>query len=119
MKGCDIVKLIYLSQEAVDNIKIDFRKYRKHFKDETNEWFVQHFEKNGWMQESKIQCDEFSLDMDEDYDISDRKNVEVLYEALRDLSPSLAADERLWSGMYSVNFGIMLNIDEENEIEVE
>ena len=63
MKGCDIVKLIYLSQEAVDNIKIDFRKYRKHFKDETNEWFVQHFEKNGWMQESKIQCDEFSLDM--------------------------------------------------------
>lgn len=104
MKGCDIVKLIYLSQEAVDNIKIDFRKYRKHFKDETNEWFVQHFEKNGWMQESKIQCDEFSLDMDEDYDISDRKNVEVVYEALRDLSPSLAADERLWSGMLFCQF---------------
>ena len=38
-KGCDIVKLIYLSQEAVDDIKIDFRKYKKHFKDETNEWF--------------------------------------------------------------------------------
>lgn len=117
MKGCDIVKLIYLSQEAVNDIKIDFRKYRKHFKDETNEWFVQHFEKNGWMQESKIQCDEFSLDMDEDYDISDRKNVEVLYEALRDLSPSLAADERLWSGMLFCQFWDYVKYRRRKEIE--
>ena len=55
--------------------------------------------------------------MDEDYDISDRKNVEVLYEALRDLSPSLAADERLWSGMLFCQFWDYVKYRRRKEIE--
>lgn len=98
------MRLIYLSQEAIDDIKINYGKYKKHFMDESNEWFLERFKKNEWMHESKIQCEDITLNMDEDYNISDRKNVEILYDALRDLSPALASDERLWSGMLFCQF---------------
>lgn len=98
------MNLIYLSQEAIDDIKINYRKYEKHFQDENNEWFLEQFKKKDWMYESKIQCNDIALNMDEDYNISDRKNVEILYEALRNLSPALASDGRLWAGMLFCQF---------------
>ena len=85
-----MMKLIYLSQEAIDDIKINFNKYKKHFRDKGNEWFLDRFRKYDWMHESKVQCNDIKLNMDEDYNVSDRKNVEILYEALKDLSPVLA-----------------------------
>lgn len=93
------MNLIYLSQEAIDDIKINLKKYKKHFCDESNDWFLERFKKYEWIHESKIECKDFRLDMNEDYNISDGKNVEILYEALRNLSPALASDERLWAGM--------------------
>lgn len=98
------MNLIYLSQEAIDDIKINYDKYESHFRDENNEWFLERFKKNDWMHESKVQCSDITLDLDADYNISDRKNVEILYEALSDLSPSLASDERLWAGMLFCQF---------------
>lgn len=98
------MNLIYLSQEAIDDIKVNYAKYKTHFRDETNEWFVEKFKKNGWMHESKIQCSDIKLSKDADYNISDRKNVEIVYEALKDLSPALASDERLWAGMLFCQF---------------
>lgn len=93
------MKLMYLSQEAIDDIKINFRKYRKHFNDNTNKWFMKLFKDNDWIHESKIECPEFEMDYNQDYNISDRKNVEIVYEALKTLSPALASDERLWAGI--------------------
>ena len=89
----------YLSQEAINDIKANFSKYKKHFQDETNDWFISEFKKNGWLQDSEIHCDQISLNYDEDFNISDRKNVEILYSAMRNVSPALAADERLWAGL--------------------
>ena len=94
-----MITLQYLSQEAINDIKLNFSKYKKHFKDETNEWFLNEFNKHGWLKDSKIQCDDIELSYDEDYNVSDRKNVEILYSAMRNLSPSLAIDERLWAGL--------------------
>lgn len=111
------MKLVYLSQEAIDDIKINYGKYKNHFKDESNEWFLERFKKNGWMHESKIQCEDITLNMDEDYNVSDRKNVEILYEALRDLSPALAADERLWAGMLFCQFWSYVKYRRKKEIE--
>ena len=98
------MRLMYLSQEAIDDIKINYGKYKKHFLDETNEWFMKLFIKNGWVHESKIQCAEITLNKDEDYNVSDRKNIEILYDALMDLSPAIASDERLWAGMLFCHF---------------
>lgn len=44
-------------------------------------------------------CEDFTLNFDEDFNISDRKNIEILYESLKDLHPANAIDERLWAGM--------------------
>lgn len=93
------MRLMYLSQEAIDDIKMNFNKYKLHFTDDTNEWFMQEFKKNGWIRESKIECRDFELNYDEDFNVSDRKNIEIVYEALKDLSPVIATDERLWAGM--------------------
>lgn len=117
MKGCDMMKLIYLSQEAIDDIKINFNKYKKHFRDKGNEWFLDRFRKYDWMHESKVQCNDIKLNMDEDYNVSDRKNVEILYEALKDLSPVLASDERLWAGMLFCQFWDYVKYRRKEEIE--
>lgn len=111
------MRLVYLSQEAIDDIKINYGKYKKHFMDETNEWFLERFKKNDWMHESKIQCEDITLNMDEDYNVSDRKNVEILYEALKDLSPALASDERLWAGMLFCQFWEYVKYRRKVEIE--
>ena len=90
---------MYLSQAAIDDIKMNFNKYKSHFTDDTNEWFMKCFEQNGWIHESKIQCTDFDLNYDPDMNVSDRKNVEIIYEAMRNLNPANALDERLWSGI--------------------
>lgn len=95
---------MYLSQEAINDIKLNFDRYKDHFIDATNEWFRKEFEKNNWIHESKIQCTDFEMDYSEDYNISDRKNVEIVYDALRDLNPVFASDERLWAGMLFTQF---------------
>lgn len=34
------MQLMYLSQEAINDIKMNFKKYKSHFNDDTNEWFM-------------------------------------------------------------------------------
>ena len=93
------MKLMYISEEAINDIKTNFNKYKSHFTDTTNEWFMKQFEKNDWIHESKIECNEFEMNLDLDYNISDRKNVEIVFGAMSNLSPALASDERLWAGI--------------------
>lgn len=93
------MKLMYLTKEAIDDIKMNFEKYKSHFQDDTNAWFMDIFRKNGWIRESKIECEDFAMDYGDDYNSSDRKNIEIIYETLKELSPSIAVDERLWAGI--------------------
>lgn len=90
--------LPYLAQEAIDDIKMNFFKYRAHFSDPTPSWFIAVFEESGWWRNSKVRYDAIDLDMSEDFNTSDRRNIERVYSGLRGLSPALAADERLWAG---------------------
>ncbi|WP_024865629.1 DUF6339 family protein [Butyrivibrio sp. FCS014] len=91
--------LRYLDQKAIDDIKLNYDVYKDHFNDDTNRWFLSKFSEKGWLKESKIQCSDFGLVTEGDYAVTDRENVKILYEALKDLSPAIATDERLWAGM--------------------
>lgn len=91
--------LRFLSQDGIDDIKMNFAKYKNHFLDPTNYWFIKTFEENGWLKESKFQFDEVTLCKNEDFNISDRRNIEILYSGLQRLSPALASDERIWAGL--------------------
>lgn len=93
------MRLKYLSREAIDDIKTNFMQYRKHFTDSNAQWFVDLFERNGWLHDSKIECVDFTMNYDPDFSLSDRRNVEIVYEALKGLSPAVASDERLWAGV--------------------
>lgn len=93
------MRLKYLSVEAIDDIKVNFEQYKKHFTDSTSQWFMDLFERNGWIHDSKIECVDFAMNFDSDFSVSDRENVEIVYEALKDLRPVLASDERLWAGI--------------------
>ena len=93
------MKLMYLDQAGIDDLKINFSSYKSHFMDATNDWFINKFNENGWLKESKITCKDIELNYDSDFNVSDRKNVEIVYEALKDLKPSNALDERLWAGI--------------------
>lgn len=117
VKGCNNMVLSYLSQDAIDDIKINYGKYKKHFQDESNEWFIERFKNNDWIHESKIQCGDIRMNMDENFNISDRKNVEIIYDALRDLSPALASDERLWAGLLFNQFWNYVKYRRKEEIE--
>lgn len=93
------MQLQYLSQEAIDDIKINFSKYKGHFQDSTNQWFMKVFEENNWLKDTKITFNPIEFDMSPDYNLSDRRNIENAYEALGSLSPALASDERIWAGL--------------------
>ncbi len=93
------MNLSYLDRKAIDDLKINFSIYKNHFSDDTNAWFMNRFNENEWIHKSKIECNEFELDYNDDYNVSDRKNVEIIYESLKSLSPVNALDERLWAGM--------------------
>ncbi len=98
-KGCKSMNLMYLSQEAIDDIKMNYDFYKSHFTDKTNQWFMDYFKKKDWIHESKFTCKDLNLAMDENVNNSDTKNVRIVYEAMKDLSPSIALDERIWAGM--------------------
>lgn len=93
------MKLLYLDKEAINDLKMNFSDYKNHFSDQTNEWFLEKFGEKNWLHESKIQCRDFELNYDADFNRSDRENVKIIYEALKDLSSVNASDERLWAGV--------------------
>ena len=110
------MKLMYLDQAGINDLKLNYSSYKTHFTDETNDWFIKRFRENGWLKESKIQCNEFELNYDDDYNISDRKNIEIVYEALKDLKPANALDERLWAGMLFGQFWDYVKYRRNNEL---
>ena len=65
------MKLKILTDEMLTDLKGNFESYKHHYKDETNNWFLQHFNQNNGLIESKIECNDFILNTDDDYNISD------------------------------------------------
>ena len=94
------MKIYFLEQDAIDDIKTNYKKYSKHFLDENNTWFIDYFNKNNWLKEVKnLECEDILMDMNDDFNVSDTKNIKIVYDAMKKLSPAVATDERLWAGL--------------------
>lgn len=93
--------LEYMTRNKIDEIKSDFKHYANYYVQNDKEWFQEELAKNGELKESSIQCDEFILDdKTQNYNISDLKNIKILYDALKDrITLDMASDERLWAGL--------------------
>lgn len=100
--------IYFMKRDMVDQIKGDLMKYIPYYQNGDKEGFKRDVLGEEGLALSKIQCNDFILDMtknsDEpiqgDYDISDLKNIKIMYNNLKNIiSLYVACDERLWAGM--------------------
>jgi hypothetical protein len=93
------MQLEFITRECLDDLKANFKTYKKHYVDDNEKWFSQYFENMNGIKKSKYSCDSLELDLDDDFNVSDLKNIKILHSALIDLPLEIASDERLWSGL--------------------
>lgn len=99
------MKIKFLTEEGIDNLKeILISTYGKHLLDENSDFFLEDFFKRGWLKESKFEFPDVEFDMNPDYNISDSKNIKILYDNMKTLPPAIAADERVWVGLSFSSF---------------
>lgn len=91
--------MLFLSTEGIEDFKIHFDSYAKHYEDPTNQWFIDHWTKLGHLQKSKLDMPEINFRYADDMTTVDKDNVIAIHSGLRFLTPSQASDERLWAGL--------------------
>ena len=91
--------LQYMKQETMDDLLLNYDEYKIHYEKEDREWFSQHFNENNSLMEYVKDFPEFTMDKDENFNVSDLKNIRIVYDALKELPLSVACDARLWTGL--------------------
>nr|WP_289036860.1 DUF6339 family protein [uncultured Allobacillus sp.] len=98
------MKLKYISEEALQDLKFNHQAYERHYFEMNDQWFNEYFNQSGYVIESNIEFKMPELNLSQDYIISDQKNVKEIYEALSHLTPVQATQERLWTGLALLQF---------------
>ena len=93
------MRLQYLTQDTLDDLKNNFDTYKKHYANNDKQWFADYFTASNGLLDSKIECENFSLITSGDFETTDLENIKALYSSLKDLSVVNATDERLWAGL--------------------
>lgn len=83
----------------MDDLLLNYDEYKVHYEKEDREWFSQHFNENNSLMEYAKDFPEFTMDKDENFNVSDLKNIRIVYDALKELPLSVACDARLWTGL--------------------
>lgn len=92
--------IYFMKQDALDYLKSNMNElYTHYYSDETNEWINENYGQDAFSVFKEIPDLELaSLDGSSAGEI-DFSNISKVYLALKDLSESQAADERLWAGL--------------------
>jgi hypothetical protein len=93
------MKIKFLSEETLLDLRTNYSSYKSHYYKNNKDWFIEYFNEEGRVLESKIDFELPPLHLDDDYSQSDRKNVKEIYESLKHLSVAQATQERLWAGL--------------------
>jgi hypothetical protein len=93
------LKLQFISDETLVDLRTNYEAYRSNYYEKNNEWFDSYFKKEGRVLESSIEFEKPVLYISEDYAVSDKENVKILYDSLKHLTVSQATQERLWAGL--------------------
>ena len=103
----------FLKEDCLTALKANIAGNLKHYSEPTNDWVYEFFDGENPFQEYKFQIDDFQFDMEisEEYSQSrqDVENVIRLYSAMKNLSDTQAADERLWAGVAHDDFWPYMN----------
>lgn len=115
-----MMKINYLTNDAIDYLKVHLaHDLKSHILDAEPSFFMKLFKENGWIKESKYElADNMDrLSFDSNYNISDSINLRVVYDSLRDLPPTVAADERIWAGLSFSDFWSFIQYRRHEELE--
>jgi Family of unknown function (DUF6339) len=98
------MKLTFISEGTLRDLKINNKAFLKHYYKKDEEWFTKYFNNQGKTLTSKIEFEMPELSYHEDYSISDRENVKAVYSALKHMPVLYATQERLWAGLAHLQF---------------
>jgi hypothetical protein len=98
------MKLKFLSDETLIDLRTNFDSYKEHYYNKDDQWFDAYFNEVGRVIESKIEINKPDFYFNEDFVISDRENVKIVYNALKNLTVAQATQERLWAGLAHLQF---------------
>ncbi len=92
------MKLYIFKQDALDYFKINISSNIDNYQSSNNQWVYEQFS-NPFI-ELKMDIDDFDLYIDvNNPNKMDLENSKIIYSNLRNLSDSMAMDERLWAGL--------------------
>jgi len=92
-------KIQYITTEGLETIKVNFPVYKPYFLEESNDHLLGTLLQKNWLRQTNIEFDPSGMDIESESSVSDRKNLEYVYEKLKDLPASYASDERFWVGL--------------------
>jgi hypothetical protein len=93
------MKLHFISDETLLDLRTNYEAYKTNYYNRNEEWFEGYFKEEGKLLESSIPFEKPLLDLNEDYALSDKENVKIIYDSLKHLTVSQATQERLWAGL--------------------
>jgi hypothetical protein len=93
------MKLHFISDETLLDLRTNYEAYKTNYYNKNEEWFEGYFKEEGRVLESSIPFEKPLLDYNEDYALSDKENVKIIYDSLKHLTVSQATQERLWAGL--------------------
>lgn len=98
------MKLQFISEHTLQDLKINNETYLESYYMEEFEWFDQYFSEEGKVLNSSFEFDMPIFSYHEDYSISDRENVKAVYQALKNMPVAQATQERIWTGLAHLQF---------------
>lgn len=94
------MKIKFLTEEGIDVLKSTLVSvHGSHLMDASPDYFLDYFHRYKMIRESRYEVDDININTDPDYNVSDPANLRAVYESMKNLPPSIAADDRIWVGL--------------------
>ena len=94
------MKLYFMTENAVAYFKGNVSENRNYYLEKDNSWIFEKYKQSSPLVEFKFEVPNFKMDMSSDKpESTDYANVKNLYDGLRNISDTQAADERFWTGL--------------------
>ncbi|GEM_PF-152658 len=99
------MRIDFLTDDALIKLRADLHDNLGRYRANDQAYFIDVLASMDGLKQSRYTCPDFALDMSaEDPTDTDITNVKRVYEAMRELSPAVASDERLWTGFAHSEF---------------
>lgn len=99
------MRIDFLTDDALIKLRADLHDNLGRYRANDQAYFIDVLASMDGLKQSRYTCPDFTLDMSaDDPTETDITNVKRVYEAMRELSPAVASDERLWTGFAHSEF---------------